>query len=105
MKAAIIGAGLGGLSAAVELAASGASVTVFEASSGPGGKAGTVVIDGVEVDTGPSVLTMPDVLEKILARGGRDMAEEAGGKGVVEEGDPCVEDDIDQVVAQGLELV
>ena len=75
MRAAVIGAGLGGLSAAVELAASGAAVTVFEAASVPGGKAGTVIIDGVEVDTGPSVLTMPDVLEKILARGGRDMAD------------------------------
>lgn len=75
MKAVVIGAGLGGLSAAIHLAAAGASVDVFEASGAPGGKAGTVTIDGVEVDTGPSVLTMPDVLEAILARGGRKMAD------------------------------
>ena len=37
--------------------------------------------------------------------GGRDVGEEARGEGVVEEGDRGVEDDIDQVVAQGLELV
>lgn len=74
-KAAVIGAGLGGLAAAIGLASRGASVTVFEASSAPGGKAGTVTLDGVEVDTGPSVLTMPDVLEGILAQAGHRMSD------------------------------
>ncbi len=71
MSAIIIGAGLGGLSAAISLAAAGIPVTVFEAHHQAGGKAGTVVIDGVEVDTGPSVLTMPDVLDGILQKAGR----------------------------------
>ncbi|MEL6342617.1 MAG: phytoene desaturase family protein [Myxococcota bacterium] len=73
--AIIVGAGLGGLSAAIELAARGADVTVFEAAGSPGGKAGTVILDGVEVDTGPSVLTMPDVVDALLKRGGRSLGD------------------------------
>ena len=75
MKAAVIGAGLGGLSAAISLAASGLDVSVFEAHDQAGGKAGSVVIDGVEVDTGPSVLTMPDVLDAVLQRAGRKLSD------------------------------
>ncbi|MDG1479188.1 MAG: phytoene desaturase family protein [Myxococcota bacterium] len=75
MSAIVIGAGLGGLSAAINLAAAGRSVDLFEAHDKPGGKAGSVIIDGVEVDTGPSVLTMPDVLDKILAKAGRKLSD------------------------------
>ena len=75
MRAAVIGAGLGGLSAAIGLAARGAAVTVFEAGDRPGGKAGQVVLDGVAVDTGPSVLTMPGVLDDILKLSGRRLDE------------------------------
>ncbi len=64
---AVIGAGLGGLAAAVRLAAAGQTVHVLEAADAPGGKAGVALLDGVEVDTGPSVLTMPDVLAELLA--------------------------------------
>lgn len=74
-EAIVIGAGLGGLTAALGLAVRGVPVTVYEASSSPGGKAGTVTLDGVEVDTGPSVLTMPDVLEGILAQAGHQMSD------------------------------
>ena len=66
----VVGAGLGGLSAAIRLAAQGHQVRLFEAASGPGGKAGEVQIEGVSVDTGPSVLTMPDVLSDLLQAGG-----------------------------------
>lgn len=65
MTVAIIGAGLGGLSAAIHAASKGYAVEVFETMSGPGGKAGIVVLDGVEVDTGPSVLTMPEVFQEL----------------------------------------
>ncbi|MFT5683528.1 MAG: phytoene desaturase, partial [Myxococcota bacterium] len=75
MSAIVIGAGLGGLSAAINLAAAGVSVDLFEAHHQAGGKAGSVVIDGVEVDTGPSVLTMPDVLGGILAKAGRKLSD------------------------------
>lgn len=73
IDAIVIGAGLGGLAAAIELAAHGAAVTVFEAGPTAGGKAGTTLLDGVEVDTGPSVLTMPDVLDRLLRRGGQSL--------------------------------
>lgn len=73
----IIGAGLGGLSAAIHLASRGYRVEVLEAHDRPGGKAGTVEIDGVTLDTGPSVLTMPEVFEELLSLAGRDLASTA----------------------------
>ncbi|MCB9759057.1 MAG: phytoene desaturase [Alphaproteobacteria bacterium] len=73
---AVIGAGLGGLSAAIALAAAGQSVDVYEASSRPGGKAGIAVLDGVEVDTGPSVLTLPEVIDGLLRQAGTRLSDE-----------------------------
>lgn len=61
----VIGAGIGGLAAAAELSASGLRVVVVEAQSEVGGKLGRGVVDGVEFDTGPSVLTMRDVFEDL----------------------------------------
>ncbi len=71
-RAIIVGAGLGGLSAAIRLAARGWQVSVFEQQDRPGGKAGTEVKDGYRFDTGPSLLTMPYVLEQLFAEAGRD---------------------------------
>ncbi len=73
--AVVIGAGLGGLAAAIRLAAAGVATTVLEAGPRPGGKADVVVIDGVEVDTGPSVLTMPDVLDELFEVSGARRAD------------------------------
>ncbi len=58
---AVIGAGLGGLSAAGYLAAAGMKVDVFERQSFPGGKAGELSAGGFRFDTGPSLVTMRDV--------------------------------------------
>ena len=69
-EVAVIGAGLGGLSAAIALAARGARVRVLEAGPEAGGKAGAACVDGVRFDTGPSLLTMPDVLDRVLERAG-----------------------------------
>ncbi len=69
--AIVIGAGLGGLSAAIHLAADGHRIEVLEAAPEAGGKAGTFEIDGVRLDTGPSVLTLPTVLDEVFARAGR----------------------------------
>lgn len=66
----IVGAGIGGLSAALALAARGLSVRVVEAAAHPGGKAGTVEVDGVVIDTGPSVLTLPEVFADLFERAG-----------------------------------
>lgn len=67
---AVIGAGIGGMSAAIRLAASGLRVTVFEKNLRPGGKMGLIERDGFRWDTGPSVITMRPVLEELFAQGG-----------------------------------
>ncbi len=72
----VIGSGLGGLSAAVSLAAKGLDVTVVEAAPTFGGKANIVTLDGVECDTGPSVLTLPDTLDAVLREAGTSLADE-----------------------------
>lgn len=68
---AIIGAGLGGLAASIYLARAGARVTVYEQNPYPGGKAGVIEENGFRFDTGPSLLTMPFVLENIFTHAGK----------------------------------
>ena len=70
-KAVVIGAGMGGLAAAIRLAAMGLSVTVIEASASPGGKARAVPSAAGPVDTGPTVLTMRGVFDALFALGGQ----------------------------------
>lgn len=65
--AIVIGAGLGGLATAARLAAAGHRVTVFESAPTVGGKLGVLERDGFSFDTGPSLLTLPDVLEQLFA--------------------------------------
>ena len=60
-----VGAGLGGLSAALRLAGAGRSVTVLEREDVPGGRAGLLTDGGYSFDTGPTVLTMPDRFERV----------------------------------------
>ncbi len=74
--ALVVGAGIGGLSAAVHLGAGGLRVRVLEAADAPGGKAGSVVLDGVRVDTGPSVLTMIDVFAELFRTAGTRLGDE-----------------------------
>jgi len=74
--AIVVGAGMGGLSAAVALAARGLRVHVVEAGPQIGGKAGESSFDGVSFDTGPSVLTLPDVLDRVLRSAGTSLADE-----------------------------
>src|ERR1700744_5413118 len=70
----VIGAGLGGLSAALRLAGAGRKVTILERDPVPGGRAGRLDLDGYRFDTGPTVLTMPDVLEDTFAAVGETTA-------------------------------
>lgn len=63
----VIGAGLAGLSAALHLAGRGRAVTVVEREPWPGGRAGRLDIDGYRIDTGPTVLTMPDIIDETFA--------------------------------------
>lgn len=74
-RVVIIGAGLGGLSAALLLAADGFDVTVLEAASAPGGKMREAMVDGRGVDVGPTVLTMRWAFEAIFAQAGLSLAD------------------------------
>jgi phytoene desaturase len=69
----VVGAGLGGLSAALRLAGGGRQVTVLERESVPGGRAGLLETAGFRFDTGPTVLTMPELIADALACVGEDL--------------------------------
>jgi phytoene desaturase len=69
----IVGAGLAGLSCALRLAGAGRRVTVLEREAVPGGRAGLVEDAGYRFDTGPTVLTMPDLIRDAFAAVDEDM--------------------------------
>ena len=71
----IVGAGLGGLSTALRLAGAGRQVTVLERELVPGGRAGVLHRAGYAFDTGPSVLTMPDLIADALDCVGERLAD------------------------------
>ncbi|MBC8043666.1 MAG: phytoene desaturase [Rhizobacter sp.] len=73
---AIIGAGLGGLAAAMRLAYNGCRVSIYEKNSGAGGKMQEVVSpQGYRFDTGPTLLTMPFVFEHLFQDVGKRLAD------------------------------
>ena len=80
MQTVIIGAGMGGLSAAIALAARGERVVVLEKQSGPGGKMLPQTIDGTQFDTGPTVFTMRWVFEELFGLAGQDFADAVDAK-------------------------
>ncbi|MFD5082731.1 phytoene desaturase family protein [Kitasatospora sp. NPDC058406] len=72
----VVGAGLSGLSAALHLLGAGRRVTVVERDGGPGGRAGRLDAGGYRIDTGPTVLTMPAILDEALSAAGGSLAEQ-----------------------------
>ena len=70
-RVAVIGSGLGGLSAACVLAARGHEVTLFEKNEWLGGKAAEHRADGFRFDMGPTILTLPGVLKRIFEEAGK----------------------------------
>jgi diapolycopene oxygenase len=76
LPVAIIGGGLAGLASAVTLAGRGHRVILFEANAWLGGKAAVLEQDGWRFDMGPTILTLPRVLERVFAEAGRVMQEE-----------------------------
>jgi len=68
----IVGAGLGGLSAAIHLRLAGHEVTVHEANAEVGGRASRIVDQGFQFDTGPSLLNYPWVFEDLFRAAGRN---------------------------------
>lgn len=70
-RVAIVGAGLGGLSSAIRLAAAGYPVEVYEKQSGPGGKAFSEQLGEYRFDTGPSLFTLKPVFDRLFQEAGR----------------------------------
>lgn len=69
-RVVVVGAGVGGLATAARLAAMGHRVTVCERSEGIGGKLGIHTAQGFLFDTGPSLVTMPQVFRELFAATG-----------------------------------
>ena len=74
-RVVVVGAGLSGLSAALYLAGRGRNVTVVERDAFPGGRVGRADIAGYRLDTGPTVLTMPDIIDDALAAVGESLTD------------------------------
>ena len=70
----VVGAGLAGLSAALHLLGAGRQVTVVEAAPTPGGRAGRLALAGYQVDSGATVLTMPEYVDEALHAVGSSLA-------------------------------
>lgn len=71
----VVGAGLAGLATALHLLGAGRRVTVLEREAHPGGRAGRLDSGGFRFDTGPSVLTMPDLLAETFDAVGERLAD------------------------------
>lgn len=72
-QAVVIGAGLGGLGTGIHLARDGWDVTILERNARPGGRMNRIEEEGFRIDTGPTLLMMPEVLENLFASCGRDV--------------------------------
>ena len=74
-KIIVIGAGMGGLSAAIRLAAAGQQVTLIEAQPHPGGKMRSLPTVAGPVDAGPTVLTLRHVFDELFALAGENLSD------------------------------
>lgn len=74
-RVVVVGAGIGGLSAAMLLAAAGCEVVVVERAATPGGKMREINLGGVAIDAGPTVFTMRWVFDELFADAGATFAD------------------------------
>ncbi len=72
-RAIVVGAGVGGLVCALQLATAGVAVTVVERQSGPGGKLRALPVGDALIDAGPTVFTMRWVFDEIFAAAGSSL--------------------------------
>jgi len=75
MRIVVIGAGFGGLAAAIRLRARGHQVTLLERRDQPGGRAAVFAQDGFTFDAGPTILTAPWLIDDLFAAAGRRTAD------------------------------
>jgi diapolycopene oxygenase len=71
-KAIIIGSGIAGLASAIRLAVKGYDVTVYEANSYPGGKLTAFQLGEYRFDAGPSLFTMPQLVDELFLLAGKN---------------------------------
>ena len=74
-KVAVIGSGLGGISAAISLRQEGYEVDLYEKNPQIGGKLNQLQSQGYTFDLGPSILTLPHIFERLFERSGKNMAD------------------------------
>jgi len=74
--ALVIGSGFGGLAAAVRMCAKGWRVQVLEKLNEPGGRARVIRVDGYTFDAGPTIITVPFLLEDLWKLAGRKLADD-----------------------------
>jgi diapolycopene oxygenase len=74
-KIILIGAGLGGLSAAISLRQAGYAVEIFEKNAQIGGKLNLLQAQGYTFDLGPSILTLPHIFERLFTASGKRMSD------------------------------
>ncbi len=65
-KVAVIGSGIGGIAIALNLKKLGFEVDIFEKNSKIGGKIGEIKQNGFRFDTGPSLFTLPELVDELL---------------------------------------
>src|SRR5215213_8258650 len=75
-RVAVVGAGMGGLAAAIRLRLMGLDVEVFEKNGQLGGRVGRLQEAGFTFDTGPTLLLMTDVYRDLFRAAGRDLDDE-----------------------------
>lgn len=75
MNAAVIGSGIGGLAIAIRLANKGYNVTVYEKNTLPGGKISQIDRQGYRFDTGPSLFTLPSLIEELFKESGEVLSD------------------------------
>nr|ACI04498.1 CrtI [uncultured bacterium] len=74
-RVAIVGAGFGGLAAAIRLQAAGMQTVLFESRDKPGGRAYVYEDEGFVFDAGPTVITAPEAFEEVFAAAGRRLSD------------------------------
>ena len=74
-RAGIVGAGIAGIASAIRLACQGYQVDVFEANDYPGGKLSEIEQQGYRFDAGPSLFTLPELVEELFTLAGEQFAD------------------------------